>query len=254
MGGRLELVHDDEGQPAGRISLFDPEMMAEDNTYPTASIVTAGPARTNTSLSSTAGILLGRPYGAAREAAVPIAGYSSMGAWVDSQISALSNLSKGRSDGWSTVLAELAWRFGRDARQLHCWLTKDGWLNYSELTDWISARQEFFFTEPYNLQIEMGSSYHWADMEEDLVAFSENRKIFLTGNSFHVNWPEGSTSDPRGAFTHMFAAAVRECWGSEIEAVYRSFRRSNIHFQKLGEFQGQPIVAGAYKVSRGPSV
>jgi hypothetical protein len=252
MGSRLELIHDEEGRPAGRLALFGPEMMQDDYTYPTASVVTAGPARTSTSLSSTAGIMLGKPYGAAREAAIPIASYSSMGTWVDSQISTLSNLSKDRKDGWSTVLAEMAWRFGRDAHQLHCWQTKEGWLNYPGLKEWIAQRGEFFVTEPHHLHIEMGTNYRPAEMKEGVLSYPDSRRVFLTGNAFHVNWPQGTKGDPKSAFVHMFVEAITEAWGNEAESVYRCFRRSNMKFIEVGEFQGNPVIGIAYKVSRDP--
>ncbi|MGY9067604.1 HD domain-containing protein [Streptomyces sp. CAS3] len=252
VGSRLKVVHDEQGQPAGRIAFFDPEMMDDDFTYPTASVVTAGPARTSTSVTSIAGIMLGRPYGAAREAAVPVAAFSSLGTWVESQISALHDAAGKRPDGWATMLAEMAWRFGRDAdaRQLHCWLTKAGWLNYSELIEWISERREFFITEPYNLQIEVGSKYHLADMKENVLSFPETRRVQLTGNAFMVNWPEGSTSDMRSTLVHAFVRALTEAWGSEAGAGYRFFRRVNTTFLDVGEFAGQPVVVPVYKVSR----
>ncbi|WP_327318147.1 HD domain-containing protein [Streptomyces sp. NBC_01235] len=250
MGNRLEVVLDEEGKPAGRIALFAPEMMDDDFTYPTASVVTAGPARTGTSLSSTAGIMLGKPYGAARETALPIAGYSSMGAWVDSQITTLSDLTKGRADGWSTVLAEMAWRLGRDAYPLRCWLTKAGWLNYPELTAWISEREVFYVTEPHNLQIGVGAKNHLADVKDNILSFPESRRFYLTGNAFHLNWPGGHVSDLRGGFIHAFVKSINEVWGSDIESAYRIFRQSNVQFVEVGEFRGQAVVAPTYKVSR----
>ncbi|WP_124264244.1 hypothetical protein [Streptomyces sp. ADI98-10] len=248
MGQRLEVVYDEEGKPAGRIALFAPTMMDDDFTYPTASVVTAGPARTDTSLSSTAGIMIGKPYGAAREAALPIAGYSSMGTWVDTQIVALGDLTKGIPDGWSTVLAEMAWRLGREARPLRCWLTKAGWLNYPELTEWISKRDVFYVTEPHNLQITVGSKDYLADVKENILSFPESRRFYLTGNAFHLNWPGGPVSDLRGGFIHAFVKAVNEAWGSDMESTYRTFHQSNSQFTEVGEFRGQAVTAPAYEV------
>ncbi|MFA3837998.1 HD domain-containing protein [Streptomyces aureus] len=250
MGGRLELVHDDEGQPAGRISLFDPEMMEEDFTYPTASMVTAGPARTNTTLASTAGILLGKPYGAARDAAVPVASYSSFGSWVDSQLATLNRLSEGSSDGWAVVPAEMAWRFDRDGHQLRCWLTKEGWLTYPELTDWISRRREFVIAEPYSLHVDVGSDTHMADLKDNVISFPEDRKVFLTGDSHLLGWSGDPSSDPLSPFVHIFVAAVREAWGAEESKVYRCFRRSYMQYLEVANFQGRPVVVGVQHVSR----
>ncbi|GEK04446.1 ATP-binding protein [Streptomyces sp. 1-11] len=250
MGSRLELVHNEEGQPAGRIAMFDPEMMDDDLTYPTASMVTAGPARTSTSLSSTAGILLGKPYGAAREAAVPVASYSSLGSWVDSQLTTLNRLSEGRPDGWAIVPAELAWRFDRDGDQLRCWLTKEGWLNYLELKEWISRRREFSVAEPYSLHIDVGSDSHMADLKDDVVAFPENRKVFLTGGAQLLSWAGDPSSEQLSPFVHTFVAAVKEVWGATESKVYRCFRRPYMRYTDVATFQGRPVVVGVQHVSR----
>ncbi|MFH8764680.1 hypothetical protein [Streptomyces althioticus] len=250
MGGRLELVHDEEGRPAGRISMFDPEMMEEDFTYPTASIVTAGPARTNTTLSSTVGMLLGKPYGAARDSAVPVASYSSFGSWVDSQLTTLSRSSNGIRDGWSIVPAEIAWRFDRDGDQLRCWLTKEGWLNYPELKDWISRRREFMVAEPYSLHIDVGSDTHMAELKDDVVSFPEDRRVFLTGDSNFSGWAGDPSADPLSPFVHKFVAAVREAWGAEESKVYRCFRRSFMEYLEVAVWQGRPVVFGVQHVKR----
>lgn len=251
IGGRLQLVHDAEGRPAGRIAMFEPEMMEDDFSYPTASIITAGPARTSTNLRSVAGILLGKPYGAARESAVPVVSYASMGEWADCQMEILCGLDTGEREGWASVVAEMAWKLGRDARPLRCWRTKEGWLNYFELLQWIAQRSTVIcVTDHYSLQVQVGSDYLVGDLNEDVLAFDTSKNISVNGNGAGLEWPQNPELGSREPLAYMFGKAVEEAWGISPQIVYRSLRRSRLEFLEAGRFYDRPLVVGVHRISR----
>ncbi|MEV6165555.1 ATP-binding protein [Streptomyces sp. NPDC052052] len=241
VGNRLVIVHDEEGKPAGRIAMLDAEILEEDFTYPTASVVTAGPARTNAALTNVSGILLGRPHGAAREFAFPLVSYASMGDWVSSQMRELAILAEGSDRaGWSTVVAEMAWRLDKDAGHLHCWRTQDGWLDYPGLVQWISKRSSFVVSDHYSFRVDIGSEMFSADIDGDVLVFDASSNIRLAGNS-DTDWPRNAGHGSRSAFRFMFCLAVKEAWGMDVAAVEKFFRRSKTEWVEAGNFQGRPL-------------
>ncbi|MFD8155971.1 HD domain-containing protein [Streptomyces malaysiensis] len=253
VGGMLKIVNDVHGMPAGRIAMCDPEMLEIDLSYPTVSVVTAGPARTSTSLQNVAGILLGRPDGAAREFAVPVASLSSMGGWVEGEMERISALADDAQEGWPVVLAELVWKLDRDAQHLPCWRTRQGWIDYSELVRWISGRSEFYVAEPYYFRVEVGAEDLVADLNDDVLSFEMGRNVYLSGGANSSDWPANIKHGPRQAYMYMFGRAVKEAWGVEPEDVYTFFRRSRARHMEAGRFQGRPIVVPVHPIIRQPA-
>ncbi|MPY58489.1 HD domain-containing protein [Streptomyces spongiae] len=251
VGKRLQLVYDAEGRPAGRITMGTPSMMYEDFSYPDASVVTAGPARTSTSLRSVCGMLLGRPYGAAREFAAPIASYASMGDWVDAEMARLSIKSPdSKNGGWSVAVAEMALRLDRDARHLPCWRIKEGWIDYPRLVQWISDRSEFHVADPYNFRVEIGPEVLSGDINDDILAFELGRKISLAGGSNSIEWPENVEHDSEFPFRFLFGCALEEAWGIESVKLERLFWRSRGRSVEAGWFHDRPLVAYAFPCVR----
>ncbi|MGW4226655.1 HD domain-containing protein [Streptomyces bauhiniae] len=252
VGPRLQLVHDADGRPAGRIAMGTPSLMDEDFSYPDASIVTAGPARTSTALRNVCGILLGRPYGAAREAAVPVASYASMGDWVEAEMAKLTSLaSQAEKGGWCVVLAEMALRLDRDAKHLPCWRVRDGWIDYHQLVQWISERSEFHVTDPYYFSIDIGPETVLADINEDVLVFELGRNINLTGNSNLIGWPENPKQPYDLPFRLFFGRALSEAWGASAAGLTRRFLRPSRRPVEAGSFHGRPIIVQAFPFVRG---
>ncbi|MFF4856590.1 ATP-binding protein [Streptomyces rubiginosohelvolus] len=243
VGGRLQVVHDEENRPAGRIAMLDAEFLEdEDFSYPTASIITAGPARTSATLSNVSGILIGQPRGAAREFAYPLASYASMGDWVTSQMEELTALAEGSDrEGWSTVVAEMAWRLDKDARHLRCWRTQEGWLDYPNLVRWISKRSSFLVSDHYSFRVEIGPDSFSADLDEDVLAFDATANIRIAGN-VGTGWPRNVKHGERPAFKFMFCSAMKESWGMDVATVDQFFRRMKTEWVQAGKFQGRPLV------------
>ncbi|MEU2862551.1 hypothetical protein ABZ672_30120 [Streptomyces mirabilis] len=250
VGDRLGLVHDAEGRAAGRIAICNPEMMEEDFSYPEGSIVTAGPARAATNLRGVCGILVGRPYGAAREFAVPLASYSSMADWVDGEMDRLANLSAEARGGWPVVVAEMAWRLNRDAKHLPCWRTKEGWITYPDMVSWISGKTSFHVADLYNFRVEIGGDEYVADLNPDILAFEVGRKVYLSGSGTSVDWPE----NPEYGFDHplvfMFSCAVEEAWGTPSFRVRSFLQQSRGQRVESGKFDGRSIDAFAFPITR----
>ncbi|MFF7561110.1 ATP-binding protein [Streptomyces pseudovenezuelae] len=251
MGNRLHLVHDGEGRVAGRIAMCVPPLMDYDFSYPDASIVTAGPARTSTSLRGVCGILLGRPHGAARDSALPLVSYSSMADWIEKEMSKLSSLSVEASEGWPITVAEMAWRLDRDANHLPCWRTKDGWLDYSGVVRWISSRDAFYVANPYTFRVEIGADDFTAEMNEDVLSFEVGRNVHLSMQGASINWPVNEKHGEDHPFTYMFYCAVGEAWGVEAaQSVQRSFHLQKGQRTETGSFEGRPIFSLAYSIVR----
>ncbi|NEB20497.1 HD domain-containing protein [Streptomyces coelicoflavus] len=251
IGPRLQLVHDADGRPAGRIAMGTPSMMDEDFSYPDASTVTAGPARTSTRLRSVCGILLGRPYGAAREFAFPIASYASMGDWVETEMTKLSSQAPDtQKGGWCVVLAEMALRLDRDARHLPCWRVKDGWINYFQLVQWIAQRSDFYVADPYNFTIEIGPETVFADVDDGVLVFELGRKISLSGNSNTTDWPENAKHASEFPFRFLFGRALEEAWGVSSVNLDRVFWRPNSRHVEAGSFHGRRIIVQVFPFER----
>jgi hypothetical protein len=251
IGARLQLVYDPDGKPAGRLAICDSSMMMEDDfSYPTASIVTAGPARTGTELRHVAGILLGRPYGAARESALPLASDSSMGDWIESQINQVRELEVDARDGWLVSAAEMALTLGKDATDLPCWRIKGAWLDYRDLVAWISQRTSIRVADPYNFRVEIGPDYFVADLDEDVLAFELGHRFKLSGAGHTLDWP-GSHGDPSyRPFVSAFGCALEEAWGIHRAEVHQFFKRSKIKYVKAGTFLDRAIVCATYPIVR----
>ncbi len=250
VGDRLRVVHDALGRPAGRITICDPQMLEFDYVYPTASIVTAGPAHTGTSMQNVAGILLGRPHGAAREFAVPIASTSSMAEWIDVEMARIADVPIRSEDGWAVAFAEMSWTLDRDARHLPCWRTKTGWIDYSELVKWLATRSEFLVVDPYAFRIELGMEDFVADPNENVLSFAMSRYFYVSGGATTFNWPTNEKFGSRQALTHMFGVAVEEAWGVNRDDTYRCFRRSRVRRVEVGRFQDRPLMAAAHLFKR----
>lgn len=251
MGNRLHLVHDAEGRVAGRIAMCVPRLMEYDFSYPDASIVTAGPARTRTSLRGVSGILLGRPHGAARESALPLVSYSSMADWIDAEMSKLNNLSAEASEGWPVTVAEMAWRLDRDASHLPCWRTKDGWIDYSAMVRWISDRSAFYVAIPYSFRVEIGSDDFIAEMNEDVLSFELGRNVHLSTKGASINWPANEKHGETYPFRYMFYRAVGEAWGNgAAQSAQRSLQLERGRRVETGSFEGRPIFSLAYPIVR----
>ncbi|MET8950876.1 hypothetical protein [Streptomyces sp. NPDC004533] len=250
VGARLKIVNDAHGTPAGRLTMCDPEMLEFDHSYPTASVVTAGPARTSTRLHNFAGVLLGKPHGAARESAIPVADLSSMGEWIEGEMERISALAADAPEGWPVILAEMAWKLERDAGHLPCWRTGQGWIDYPELVRWISARTEFYVAEPYFFRVDLGAEDLVADLNDDVLSFETSRNVYLSGSGTVVDWPENPKHGLRQAFVFMFGRAVKEAWGVEPRDVYPMFRRSLVRHLEAGRFQGRPIIVPVHPIIR----
>ncbi|MFD8272385.1 HD domain-containing protein [Streptomyces flaveolus] len=250
VGERLELVFDADGNPAGRIAVVNPEMMDEDLSYPTASIITAGPARTDTELRQVAGILIGQPHGAAREFAAPLADSGSMGDWIDSQKEQVVRLEFEARDGWPTGIAEMAWKLGRDAGDLCCWQVKEGWIDHPDLVRWLKERSFFYVADPVNFRVEIGANYFVADLNEDVLVFELSRNFMVAGMGTSMHWPQTPGVSDERPFVSAFGRALEEAWGIPADSAYRFFRRSKAERVVAGAFQGRSIVATAYPIAR----
>jgi hypothetical protein len=243
LGDSLEIVYSEEGIPVGRIARL-PESVIDDIGWPGAeySVVTAGPARTASAVHGLAGLLLGKPSRAARDAATPLVSPDVMSEWATAQ-AALAAKGEAIDGGeWVSQLAEALHELGGAPDLLRHWRTADGWLNEEQFLDWVRARTEVLAVHPVHATFRRGAGEVPIAQGPNVVVLElGHRAALYEGDS---TWPHGEGFDrPRGR-PRMLADSLSAAWNLDREsAIGRVWFNYTPELRVVGAFDGEDVLA-----------
>jgi hypothetical protein len=226
LGPQLRCLTNPDGQIVARACILGP-IKDDENTWIShgLSVITAGPARTTSYAHGAAGIFCGLPSSATRDSAIPSVDQSVLAAWLTDEAVRVS--SENPEPGqWATRLLQLVSEHGGDSNSLPGWRTTDGWLNNTQLVEWIAARQEIFAaivptssTRKYPVDIVLPADVIWSGIQQQ-------------GHSF------GGTLD-QDALKRIFTQAVSEAWSTSLAAVAAAIKKTK--FTMLADRESRPI-------------
>lgn len=227
----LTLLHDEKGQPVGRLCIIDEEIL--DNMFSLESaVVTAGPARTKTYAPMLAGLLIGRPSRAARDQGVPVIGAREIAEWATAEAEKIAGRLEGdeaMSADWLGQVAEQIRQLGGDADNLPIWRTASGLLNQSQLVSWISSRDLVIVAHPVYADVRVGMSDHPVELRENVVVYEWSYRDALSAEDWPA--PSGERRGSSGALIRAFM----EAWDVDERK-----------FDKVTRSDGREVVVGTY--------
>lgn len=236
---RLQLIRDADGRPIGRAALIDSVVSRElDRWGQNSSTVTAGPARTRTAVHGTAGLFVGTPERAARDSARPVADQESIAEWIGPQVEQLSSSGRVLEKQWIDDIAGAIIELGGSTGALAFWRTKEGWLNQSELIDWISRRDCVYVVHPVYSYVRLGTRDIPVDLIDDAVYFETGRRMALSDRG--ADWPLPESGFYSAGIPGAFGAAIREAWSlPDTVDLESAWRRDDA--RKVSSYQGEDI-------------
>ncbi|MEU0964292.1 ATP-binding protein [Streptomyces sp. NPDC005917] len=235
LANELEFVDDENGVHVGRIALLDPETLSQPYMLNETCLITAGPTRTRSTQDSIAGLLIGKPARAARDAASPIAARDQRVAWANLQVNKL--LARNDAYGeWCAHAAETLCAFGANIRPLRVWRVGNDWVDWDGLVQWIRPREDFWSVDYSHASTFLGTQEVQLDAVENAVYFVDER---MGLDSFSRNWSE----DLRAVriLAYEIYEAIEEAWDVELPIMSprqeRIFHRTGV----IGRFRGEEI-------------
>lgn len=238
LGASLEVVHSEEGIPVGRIARL-PISVIHSIGWPGAdySTVTAGPARTASGVRGIAGLLLGKPSRAARDAATPLISREVMSQWATAQ--AVEAATDDALDGGPNVdaLAEALYNLGGAPDALQHWRTADGWLNQEQFLSWLRPKTEVLCLHPLYATVRRGVREEEINMAENIILHETGfRPAMQEGDR---NWPLGPDRT-WGGRSAMLAEAFTEAWN--LDPAYDLANSEEID-EHVGTYDGEAVIA-----------
>jgi hypothetical protein len=245
MSSALEVLYAPDGRPIGRVALVVRSLVDRfgwsGSWY---SMVTAGPARCQTSVGGIAGILIGQPTTVSRESAVPIISTTEIAQW-STQAAARIVDGEGNEGGeWLRNFAEAVDELGGETSNMRRWHTGKGWLDYNELMKWIGDHDSICLIHPLYEEIRAGSSTTPIKMSENVISFEMGRRMALGREG---DWPfESEQEFLLGGSLGKFVMAIAEGWSLEPEVVVAAMNRREREDVVIGGHNDEEI--------RGPAV
>jgi hypothetical protein len=249
MAGDLTTLYDTDGTPVGRICVLDHISLSDKyRSSSSIGIVTAGPARTATRIFCVAGLLMGRPSRAARDQAVPIVQAEEMSSWAAAEASRLTSLIVSGdvvAGEWCAQVAEELRQLGGNADSLPCWMTRDGWLDYAALREWIHNRTEIIVAHPVYAYVREGMDDIPIDLMDDVLVHEWSQRSPLSLRNEH--WPTGNNGS-RGN-SEWIIRAIAESWNISEFAVRAGTRRRESD-RSVGKYNSKEIVGNCQVLVR----
>lgn len=251
LGAALEILYSEDGIPVGRIARL-PLSIIGDFGWPVAeySVVTAGPARTSSAVHGVAGLLLGKPSRAARDAASPLVSPAVMAEWATAQAGQAAK--EEASDGSESVaeLAEAFYQLGGVPGALRQWRTSEGWLNDEQFIDWLRARTDILCVHPIYSTVKRGVQEEAIDLAPDIVMHELSfRPAMYEGDR---DWPFGPERGWPGGRTRMLAEALTAAWGLDTESALDAVESGEKDRTVIGTHMGDDISANVDVIRRSP--
>lgn len=247
LAGQLEVLHDEDDRPVARIALLGRDQIERlgwaANDY---SQITAGPARTDTGVYGLAGILIGDPARASRDAAVPRLTPEALGAWAtDAAARVVLSSDPAGSHEWVRAFADALDELGADTSLLPRWYTGRGWLDTAQLIDMIRDHDVVRLVHPLYEDVRVGDATTLVALAEDVVCFEVGRRS-ATG----VRWPLPADQPfEMGGTLGAFARAVAEAWDIPVEVVTDLYHAEPVG-QVIGTHDGSEVRAPASVMRR----
>ncbi|MFF1919211.1 ATP-binding protein [Streptomyces sp. NPDC058221] len=244
VANELSFVDDENGVHVGRIALLDPHTLSESYMMNETCLITAGPTRTRSTQESIAGLLIGKPARAARDAARPLAAREQYTAWADLQVGNLSARDDAYGE-WCANAAETLCAFGADVRPLRIWRVENDWVDWASLVQWISQRKKFRAVDYSQSSTFLGDKEVQLDGVENVVYYVNERS---SRGSFSRYWSEDLSME-RTLIDELYEA-IENAWEVEIPFVSprkeRKFYRNGI----VGLFRGEKVYGSGLQFQR----
>ncbi|WP_422739982.1 HD domain-containing protein [Micromonospora sp. WMMD729] len=211
-GPRLRLVGSNAESPLGRICALDDigiNFIGWGSGF--ASVVSAGPARTASGVTGVAGLLIGRPTRAARDFALPVLDKEFFEVWSTSEAERVGQDRIGRIPGkWCNYFALSMGSLGAHLGSFPHWNVGDGWLNDSELTEWLRARESVIVVHPVYLRTSLGMETAWATPLPNTVWFEGGGYRAIMGGP--DGWPQNDGDRLAFDRSERFYSLLIEAW------------------------------------------
>lgn len=251
LGASLEILYSEEGIPVGRIARL-PLSIIGDIGWPVAeySVVTAGPARTSSAVHGVAGLLLGKPSRAARDAAHPLVSPDIMAAWATSQAGAAAKGEAIKGNDSVEELAEALYELGGDPGVLPHWRTSEGWLDDEHFIDWLRARTEVLCVHPIYASVKRGLHEETVELGPDVVMLELGfRPAMYEGDR---DWPLGPERGWPGGRIRMLANVLAIAWDLDSESALDMVNSDERERKVVGTHEGGEVLGAVEVLRRGP--
>jgi hypothetical protein len=242
LGASLEMVFSEEGIPVGRIvRLGVSEIRAIGWPGADYSVVTAGPARTASAVHGIAGLLLGKPSRAARDAATPMVSADVMAEWATAQADQAATGEAADGGEWVAEMAEALYELGGAPGALRHWRTADGWLNEEQFLDWLRARTEVLSVHQIFASVRRGSHEEQIDLGPDVVVHELGfRPAMYDGDR---DWPHGPERGWPGGRSRMLSDSLAAAWNLDPESAMNMVDSDEREMKAVGAHDGEEIIA-----------
>lgn len=253
LGPMLETIYSEEGAPVARIACLSKSVI-RDIGWPGAeySVVTAGPARTASAVHGVAGILIGKPSRAARDAAIPLISRDLMAEWATAQASRVATGEAVDGGEWVAELAEALHELGGDPGALRHWRTAEGWMDSEQFLDWLSANSEVLSVHPIYTTVTRGAHKEEIDLSPNVVVHESGyRRAMYEGDP---DWPLDEELRWLRGRSLMLSDALTTAWNLDSETARSMVWESEREMKVVGVHGGEEVLARVeVLVRKGPA-
>jgi hypothetical protein len=244
--GQLSIVSDEDGRMLGRIAMVPRFRSAPGSRWHrsfTPGVVTAGGFGTRTAMDMMAGILLGTPESASRQAAHPYAGPEPMRNWAEQQARRLEVSQFVESED-AADLANVLISLGAEPGRLPIANSATGWLNVSEVAALVAPLDTVVWVSTANIFLSTREDGELR-LEPNVLVSDSGQPGLLVGvipgdPRKGLSWP----TDRGPSLSELVQRIIATAWGlletelvenSDISSDERSF------VALVGEFDGRPL-------------